>query len=218
MRFIVISGMDGCGKTTVIGELRRKLEEAGLATRYQWFRHSHFLVRPLHAICRLIGLSRRYKVGDEYVWRHEFFRWRPFCFLYLIVTLVDTWLGALRLRWGLRNNDIDVVVCDRWILDTIVDLAVKFRWPNLIDSTWHDLFSKMQPAGTMQFLLDRDVQYLLQSRIENQTDPEFPFRYRAYQRSLENRDVIKVDNNGSVESTVQQLISHIASRRCSRFS
>lgn len=209
MRFIVISGLDGCGKTTVIAELQRTLTNAGVETHYQWLRHNHFLVRPLHAFSRLVGLSNRSKLADKVVWRHEFFKSRWFCSLYLLVTYVDSWLGAARLRWQYRKGDSGIVVCDRWTLDTLVDLAVKFRQRELITSPWHDRFTKMQPPGTMQFVLDRDVGWLLQSRTENQTDPEFPYRCEMYAKALDDPSVIKIDNNASIKHAVQQLLAHI---------
>src|SRR5512146_3306386 len=126
-QFIVISGIDGCGKTTLINHLRRRLEREGFTTRYEWLRYNHRLVRPVHGFSRLVGLSRRYRVGDQDIWRHEFHRRRRFSSFYIALTWLDVWLGRWLLTARLRGAQADVVLCDRWVPDILVDLAVDTR-------------------------------------------------------------------------------------------
>jgi len=100
-QFLVISGIDGCGKTTLIRRLQDRLAEEGLTTRYEWMRYNHRLVRPVHGLARLVGLSRRYEVAGRSVWRHEFHRSRSFSSCYILLTWLDAWLGRLRLIFRL---------------------------------------------------------------------------------------------------------------------
>ena len=110
-RFIVISGIDGCGKTTLIRALRNRLEQEGLTTRYEWLRYNHRLVRPVHGLSRLVGLSRRYRTADQSVWRHEFYRSRLFCSFYILLTWLDAWLGRLMLAARLQFPEASMLWC-----------------------------------------------------------------------------------------------------------
>ncbi len=207
MRFIIISGIDGSGKTCLIERLLDHFKRNGVRTQYVWMRFSHVLCKPVHGVCRLMGLARRYDAGDRKVWRHEFYRIPAFCRLYILLTYIDSWIGAVRLKWLLHKSDAEIVICDRWILDVIVDLAVKCRRPDLIGSPWQNRFFRIQSDDAQQFLLHRDVESVLQARLENQRDPDFALRYQAYEQVGAASEAIRVDNNGSVECAVQQVLA-----------
>ena len=41
VKIIAISGIDGCGKTTVIEKLQEELSQKGLPVKYVWLRYNH---------------------------------------------------------------------------------------------------------------------------------------------------------------------------------
>ena len=55
--YIIISGIDGSGKTTVINELTRTLEARGKSTEYIWMRFNHYSVKVMYMLARMMGLS-----------------------------------------------------------------------------------------------------------------------------------------------------------------
>ena len=205
-RFIVISGIDGCGKTTLIQELRNRLEREGLATRYEWLRYNHRLVRPVHGLSRLVGLSRRYRTGDQPVWRHEFYRSRLFCSLYILLTWLDVWLGRLMLAARLTSQDVDIVVCDRWIQDILVDLAVDTRRRDLLAGTWHTRFTRILPPGTRQYLIVRNFDSVVCSRPDVMYDLSHSLRRKLYRRLEKSPEVVIVRNDGTVEAAVDTIL------------
>ena len=58
-KYIIISGVDGSGKTTVIEGVRAQLEAEGKTVGYIWMRYHHKLIKIMHAIAKLTGLSKR---------------------------------------------------------------------------------------------------------------------------------------------------------------
>jgi hypothetical protein len=204
-RFIVISGIDGCGKTTVINQLRDRLEREGLTTRYEWLRYNHRLVRPVHGLSRLVGLSRRYRIEDRCVWRHEFHRSRLFSSFYIMLTWLDVWLGRLILAAKLLFKKADVVVCDRWVPDILVDLAVDTRRRCLLRGRWYSRFAQILPPGTRQYLVMRNSDRIVSSRPEVTADMSRSFRHRLYTRLGRNANTVVVSNNGTVDAAVDAI-------------
>jgi hypothetical protein len=207
-RFIVISGIDGCGKTTVIGQLRDRLEQEGFTTRYEWLRYNHRLVRPVHGLSRLVGLSRRYRIDGRCVWRHEFHRSRLFSSFYILLTWLDVWLGRLLLATRLIRQNVDVVICDRWVPDILVDLAVDTRRRGLLRGKWQRRFARILPPRTRQYLVVRDSDRIVASRPDVLCDLSQSFRQRLYRRLEESTDIVVIRNNGTVEAAVETIWRH----------
>ena len=204
-RFIVISGIDGCGKTTVINQLRDRLEREGLTTRYAWLRYSHRLVRPVHALAKLVGLSRCYEIDGRRVWRHEFHRSRLFSSFYIALIWLDAWLGRLILGAKLTLKKADVVVCDRWVPDILVDLAVDTRRRCLLRDQWRRRFARILPPGTRQYLVVRNAERIVSARPDVTQDLSRSFRRRLYQRLGRRADIVVVSNNGAVDRAVDTI-------------
>jgi hypothetical protein len=204
-QFLIVSGIDGCGKTTVIRELRNRLAQEGFRTRYEWLRYNHRLVRPVHGLSRLLGLSRRYCVDGQTVWRHEFHRSRWFSSFYIRLTWLDVWLGRLLLATRLLRHRPDVVVCDRWVPDILVDLAVDTRRRDLLNGKWRVRFTRVLPPATRQYLVVRDSDLVLRSRPEVVRDLSHSFRRRLYRRLEQNADIAVVRNNGTIAAAVESI-------------
>lgn len=205
-QFIVISGIDGCGKTTVIRQLRDRLEQEGLTTRYEWLRYNHRLVRPIHGLSRLLGLSRRYEVEGQCLWRHEFYRSRLFSSFYLLLTWLDVWLGRLLLAGRLFRRPVDVVVCDRWVPDILVDLAVDTRRRDLLRGGWQRRFARILPHQTRQYLVVRDSDRIMADRPDVKRDPSQSFRQKLYRRLEQEADLVVIRNDGTVDAAVETIL------------
>lgn len=202
---IIISGIDGSGKSTIINETKKELEKNGENVGYIWLRFNHYLTKGMHAIARVLGLS--VKVNNEMgnVWQHRLYNNQIFCSLYIITTYLDTWVS--RLKYNKMANGKDVVICDRWITDILVDLATKTHRKNFLDSKWPKRFMEILPNGAQLFVVVRNTEALMECRLENRVDPDFKFRLEIYEK-LCMKDYIKVvNNNGTIEDSVKQIIN-----------
>lgn len=80
---IVVSGIDGSGKSTIIESLKKDLEKDGKHVGYIWLRFNHYLTKGMHALARLLGLSVHVQNEMGVVWQHQFYKSQIFCrFLY----------------------------------------------------------------------------------------------------------------------------------------
>jgi hypothetical protein len=208
-RFVVISGIDGCGKTTVIDRLQQRLERRGIKTRYEWLRYNHRLARPVHAIARLVGLSRRHEVDGRTIWRHEFYRSRWFSSFYIALTWLDVLIGRWLVVRRAASHGIDIVLCDRWMPDILVDLAVDTRRRSLLDGKWRSRFSRILPAGTKQYLVVRRDGSIVSCRPDVTRDMSLSFRRRLYRRLERRPDLTVVTNDGTMDEAADAILSDL---------
>lgn len=208
MKYIIISGIDGSGKTSIISKLYESLKQKKISSIVVWMRYNHVFVKPLHAIARVIGLSKKYSSTSGYVWRHEIYNSVIFSKIYIWATYADTLLGYLWLKTKLSNNH-KIVICDRWINDILIDLGTKTRNENFLESKWYFLFKKILPKNNFEFLIIREIKYLLSCRVENREDKDFNFRLKLYEKlkSKENTNVIQ--NNKTVKIAVEEILNII---------
>lgn len=207
--FIVVSGIDGCGKSSILTGAREMLEREGICSSVQWLRFNHVLCKPLHALARVLGLAKKKKMTEGGAWRHEFYRSSLFCRIYLWATYFDTKLGKKK---ALRRADRDgtkVVFCDRWIPDIIIDLAVKCRRRDLLFGVWKERFMKLLPDDTLLICITRPSEYLLDCRSENREDDDFNFRLEMYDMWSKSETGLTVANDGTLSEATEKICDGI---------
>jgi len=211
MYFLVISGIDGSGKTTIINRLEQKLKENGKQTLTIWLRFNHYLVKPVHGFCRIVGLSKKHKTPSGHVWRHEFYKSTLFIWLYINLTYIDTLIGKARLYRKIKreNKHLDYIICDRWINDIVIDLGTKKHDGNFLDTGYYTKFQRILPENTLQFVIFRDQEKLLECRTENREDPDFLLRSELYNKIKLKEGVYILDNSGTIDACVDSILSDL---------
>jgi len=211
MRYIIISGIDGSGKTSIIQGVVEELHRRNLTTDITWLRYNHYFVKPLHLIARLIGLSKQYESSEGNVWRHEFFNSKLFSWLYIRFTYFDTLIGKMILMYKVKNNP-NFMICDRWLNDVLIDLGTKTHNDDFLNSKWYCQFKKMLPKNSTEFLIIRNKKDLLSCRKENQEDPDFSFRLKLYNVLAEKEEIIIINNSNTIEMAISEIIKNLCGK------
>lgn len=201
---VVISGIDGSGKTTVINALKSVMEGNGEDVGYIWLRFNHYTTKIMHALARLLGLSIRVRNEMGEVWQHRFYKSQVFCTLYVLCTYLDTLIS--RVKYEIMACRHDVVICDRWIIDILVDLATKIHSRDFLDGPWMRRFFRILPQGARLFVVVRNSTDIVSCRLENRTDPDFELRYSIYEKISKMPEVSVIDNTGTVAESVSQVL------------
>lgn len=204
-KYIIISGIDGSGKTTVINALQEMLKEKGYSVSYIWMRYSHYTLRAMNALARVLGLSVKVhnEMGD--IWEHRLYKKPWFCKIYVWCSYLDN----LMARRKVTRLQTDYVVCDRWINDVLIDLGAECRIMDILDSKWYNRFQALLPDNSYQFVIVRNLQDILDCRLENHTNPDFNARFELYQKLVNKSDVIVVNNNNTIEDSVKVIFDNI---------
>ncbi len=206
-RIISISGADGCGKTTIIRSMRSMLSEFGVPSRYVWLRYNHYMSKGLLAFCRLAGFTRYEKIEGVRVGYHEFYRSKVISWSYVVLVYLDTLIASIikvYIPHFLRNH---VTICDRWILDILVDLELDTRIRFDPSAGIGRIFVRLVPMRCHSFVIYRDHQALIESRRENALDRNFSKRLSLYERQGGCRRVTSIRNDHSAEATARRILS-----------
>lgn len=208
-KYIIISGVDGSGKTTVIEGVRKQLEADGKKMGYIWMRYNFKLIRLMHAIAKVTGLAYKQKTEMGEMWLHRFYNNKLFCWFYIRCSYIDNWLARKKPIALAKAQKLDYVICDRWVNDIIIDLGSETHKTDILSSKWYHRFQTLLPKESYQFVVIRNRKDVLDCRVENTFNEAFGYRYDLYQQIVNMPEVNLVDNTGTVESSIQQVLDVI---------
>ncbi|MBN1428924.1 MAG: hypothetical protein JXB07_11110 [Anaerolineae bacterium] len=133
-KLIVLSGLDGAGKSTQIDLLLDELRAQGKNGRYLWTRGGYTgLFEMLKRMIRRLSGKRIIPDSGPSRQRTQTFHHPLVRRAWLILAILDLIrVYGLQVRWWRRRGKI--VICDRYIWDTLVDFRLNFPQENV--ETW----------------------------------------------------------------------------------
>ena len=178
-RFIYITGADGTGKSTQAQLLIHHLEGLGIRCHHLWLRFPFFFSFPLLAYARWRGYSW-HEVNEEvdhgyWSFSHSLVMRKLFPW----VLLFDASLAALG-KIYLPLFFGATIVCERFVLDMLVDLSVALQDPYLSFHLPGRLFLRLMPDNAKIIILDLDKSTLCDRRHDLVFDHTLASRLETY--------------------------------------
>lgn len=205
--FICITGIDGVGKTTHANMILEHMRNKDVKCEYKWLRFHHLLSLPLLAFCRLAGYTRVSTLGGtQKCSYHEFYRSKVISAIYPWLLLVDTVLNTTLKVYSPMFFGTSIV-CDRFIYDTLIDVAVATNDPEIYNKIVGKLFLNLIPKKARFIMLSLDKWTVLSRREELINDLTFDERYALYQAFADEFGIKVVDNRGEVENINISIIN-----------
>lgn len=149
---VTFSGIDGAGKSTQIELLMDHLRREGRKPLYVWTRGGYTpLFERLKALLRRLP-GRAVPPPGNNPRRTQAFRKGWVRRLWLVLGLLELlWLYGLQLRWWRWRGR--VVVCDRYLWDTLIDFRLNFP-QEYVERWWlWRLLARIAPQPDAAFLL-----------------------------------------------------------------
>jgi dTMP kinase len=212
---VCYSGVDGSGKTTHAKELSRLLNDRHIRTSYFWMRgHSRFTTQAIRLAMRLVSKRGRMNGADwsqppeaRIVGSSAFPKIRAY------VTLFDRLWLLMRIDCSrlLRN----VVVCDRYIPDTIMDIKQDLG-PSSGRSVVVKTVERTSPVPDLVFLLDVPASVLTRRRPNDDDLPVLLSKRSDYLRIADRLGFVVVDSAEPLEENLQSELSKVLREYYSR--
>jgi hypothetical protein len=178
-RFIYVTGADGTGKSTQARLLIDHLRSRGIQCLHLWLRFPFFFSLPLLVYARWRGYSWYEADGGV---RHGYWDFRNSWGLRVFlpwVLFVDAALAALR-RVYIPLWLGSTLVCERFVWDMLVDLAVAFDDGDIHSRLPGRLYMHLLPRDTVVILLDLDTGTIRGRRADLQADRRLEARLQAF--------------------------------------
>jgi thymidylate kinase len=207
--FICITGIDGVGKTTHVNLILEHLRKKGIKCEYKWLRFHHYLSLPLLAFCRVAGYTKVSTLGGtQKCSYHEFYRSKVVSFIYPWILLADTVILTtfnvyIPMMFG------TTIVCDRFVYDTLIDLAVATNNDDIHNKLVGKLFLSLIPQNSKFIMLTLDKSVIISRRNELNDDLTFDERYKLYNNIPAIFNINVVNNNKIVETVNEELINYV---------
>ena len=102
------------------------------------------------------------------------------------------------------------VICDRWVIEILIDLEVDTKLEFSQDSFVYRLFKSLLPENHQYFIIKREFNTVRQARDENMNDRNFPKRYNLYERHSKESGVQVINNNGTLKDTSRKIVEMVS--------
>lgn len=212
-RFIYITGCDGTGKTTQAALMMQKLRNQGDDPLHLWLRFPFLTSIPLLAYARWRGYSHYEEIISETgtLIRHGYWdfdrSWLMRTFLPWFL-LVDVAIAALRkVYWPLWCGE--TIVCERFAIDTMIDLAIGLSDPEFIRKTPGKLFLRIVPDLESVVLLDLSEQVARNRREDLLSDQRLTQRLSSYRDAAEFAGLTMVSTDRTIEQVFDEVVRRV---------
>ena len=202
---IVLSGLDGTGKSTQAGILARRLAGEGLETKTIWNRWSPVVTAPLISMARKRIDSRPDAATGEYTDFTRSKRERMRSPLKQALWQMMVWgeyAVQVHSRLSAAGFPRRAVISDRYVYDTLVDMAVNFSLePDGLESLCSHPLLSLFPVPASLVVIDIDPE-TGSARKSDGTPPEYLADRRPFYLEIARLTGASiVDGNGTIEET-----------------
>lgn len=204
-RFIYITGADGTGKSTQAKLLLEHFKEKGVKTRHLWLRYPNFFSLPFLVYARLKGMSWREEGGGVI---HGYWDFRGSWLMGVVypwVLLVDAFLASLwkvYLPLWLGYT----VVCERYVLDMLVDLSLALGDKDVYSISPVKYLLKLLPEDAWTFILHLDIDTIVDRRLNLSFDHHLEMRLQRFQIISQVFNLHMISSKPDTDTVFQQIV------------
>lgn len=204
-KLIYFFGPDGVGKTTHANLIANRLRLMGFRTWRASMKHHHTIA---YLILKLMEKSGYNLQMINYHGFHEELT-RKIKIVWKFIEITSFFI-ALIYRVCLPAFLGYIIVCDRYVLDTLVTLSYFFKEPKFVLSIFARVLVKLIPKNSFLFHLDADAKIITLRKLDEPLTFELIEYYRRMYTLLVKIYSLKAEKIDTVNETIQDVQEKIA--------
>ncbi len=212
--FICLIGIDGSGKTTVAQALVKRAKALGLNATYTWCKFESHLFKVLIYLKNTLFVRER-------DWRENYQRSRTIktslfanrfaARLYQTYLLVTYWFNIV-FKVGFPLLIGRDCICDRYVYDTFVDLAVDLRYSDQTMLARIERYMRYVPKPDIVFHFSVPADVAMDRKGDIPSRDVWDEKSRKYHLFTDVEEIISLDGTLSVNALLEQIEIHLADR------
>ena len=203
---IYIAGPDGIGKTTFLNCVKYKIKEN--KTCHIWIRSPKIISKPLMAFCRLVGLTQYKTIDGIKYGTHNFYKSTFVSWLFPILQLLD-----FKIKWHFEKRKInkrDVVLFDRFSLDTLADLMVDTHKMDMHKSWIGKQFISLFPENLKIIILEVTEESIRNRKKDTLYDENLALKIKVYKILSNDLNLKVIDNNRDFKTVKEDILNYMS--------
>jgi hypothetical protein len=126
--YIIMSGMDGSGKTTKARSLQKYLVKKNVKAIYVWYRWRAYLSYVPLFIAKIAGLTTYKYIDNMRIAIRRYYMNKPLAYLWAIAQIIDYTISYLLVLLYIRSYGVRIIIFDRFLIpDKLIDLLYETR-------------------------------------------------------------------------------------------
>ncbi len=208
MKEIIISGVDGSGKSTIISHIIALQKRHGLRVKVVWFRWRALTLYVLYAYSRLRRLYVKFyhPIARRWFLIHVFRLDPVTALLYPYLLFLDLTVYYILNRISSLIRGVEVVIYDRFFLDALIDSLYESR---RYSRCLLRLYLSMHSKSSKSVVLDVDIRTAVERKKDIVSLKELEFKRRLYLLLANFMNIPIVDARKSVNSVVREVCERI---------
>jgi len=202
--FIYICGCDGTGKTTLAQLTTAEFKKEGIHPIRLWLRFPFFFSIPFLVYARKQKYSKIEVFGNVsygyWEFQHSFVLREIFPWFYFL----DAFFAAV-LKVFLPLLFGKTIVCERFVLDMLIDVCVSQGDFSFAHHPPGIFFSKLLPRNTYIKMIDLDYETILQRRPTLAHDHSLSQRLAYYRQLASQLNIETIENKSSKEGALTKI-------------
>ena len=170
-KIICFSGIDGSGKSSHARLILKELKAEGIRCKYKWLRYTHFFsLIPLNLYHAYMRTPNSPITTTSFSSETNFQTSTVVSNLWTFFQLVDALIFSARYVYLPALLGYTLIL-DRFIVDTLVDIAFSLKNKSLLSSKLGKLFIRIIPKDSMVLIFDVDESIALSRKSDiSETD------------------------------------------------
>jgi thymidylate kinase len=215
-------GQDGTGKTEHARYTLKQLRQMSkkIKTKYIWSRGFGYSFQPFLLVMRWLLVGRKTpkssigrSIESRYIARKaRLLKEEPMKTIWAYVMITDHLLSLVRAKVALYLGY--VVICDRWIIDTLID--VRCDLGKRLNRFLEERIESLAPKPGMTFIMDVETDELLKRRPEMDQNL-LECKRSSYLKYQDRKNFYRINTNDDFETNRKKILTAIMKGFFSQF-